>query len=97
MNFIYTFLIENGINPALATSFINAFYGTLLLMVIILLHRGYLAYRDIKKAPTEELTEDEIEKTVSQTMNKYGRGLSLLTVMTYLILFAADYFIISMF
>ena len=96
MNHIYKFLIEKGFNPALATSFINSFCLTLLLMVIILLHRGYLVYRDINEAPTEDLTEDKIEETVNRTMKKYwGFGLSIMICITYPILFAVNYFIIT--
>ena len=96
MNHIYNFLIEKGFNTGLATSFINAFCETMFLMFIILLHRAYLVYRDINEVPTEELTEDKIEETVTRTMKKYWSfGLSVTISITYPILFAVEYFALA--
>ena len=97
MGYIHNFIVERGFSSAFATSCINAVYGMLFMMVVIIMHRWYLAIKDMKGIPEEELTEDNKDITISQLMDKYlcKKRIGFLCFISYLVFFAVNYFVIT--
>ncbi len=97
MEYIQNFLIERGFSLAFAASYIYAIYGTLLMVTIIVIHKGYLVFQAINEIPEKELTEDKRDITIKQLIDKYLciKRIGLVCCLSYLILFAANYIFIS--
>lgn len=96
MNIIYDFYIRIGFSPALTTALINSMTGTLIIIIVIALHRGYLFFQEMKKMTLEDISEEKFKIETDIVMKKYlGKNTYLFVLIINLFLFIADYIIIT--
>lgn len=92
MRLYYDFLMKMGINEKLAGTAINAVYQTLVMMLVVSIHKFYLFHKKKQEIPKEERSYENISRLIDECFRE--KEIFVLFVVFYLVLSVANYIFI---
>ena len=92
MRLYHDFLIKIGINESLANASINAVYQTLVMMLVVSIHKFYLFHKKKQEIPREERYYENISRLIDECFREKEFFISF--VIFYLVLSVTNYIFI---
>lgn len=92
MRLYYDLLVEIGINENLANASINAAYQTLVMLLVVSIHKFYLFHKKKKEIPKEERSYENISRLIDECFRE--KEIFVLFVVFHLVLSVANYIFI---
>lgn len=92
MRLYYDFLMKMGIDENLANASINAVYQTLVMLLVVSIHKFYLFHKKKQEIPREEQSYENIGRLIDECFRE--KEFLVLFVIFYLVLSVANYIFI---